>query len=93
MDGIKTIDDLIASKNLTKEELELFDDLIREAREREKHSSELSRLTRDNLERLSDGLNIIAERTAEIGKSMEQLLDHMETLYIRSMPDSKFHRE
>lgn len=93
MDGIKTVDDLLKAKGLTTEELKLFEDLIREARDREKKSVEMSQLTKENLRKLSDGFAVIAERTYEISKSMDKVLDEMETLYLRSMPESKFQHE
>ena len=93
MDGIRTVDDLIKAKNLTEKELEMFDDLIQEARERERKSAELSRQTRANLEKLSGDLTTIVERTSELGQSIKQLLDQMETLHLRSMPEGKFYRE
>ena len=93
MDDIKTVDDLLKAKGLTAEELKLFEDLIRETRDREKKSIEMGRLTRENLKKLSDGFTVIAERTFEISKSMDRVLDEMEALYLRSMPESKFHRE
>lgn len=73
--------------------MELFADLIREAREREIKSVELSRKTKDNLRRLSVGLDTIVERTTELSRAMDRLLDQMETLYIKSIPDAKFYRE
>lgn len=93
MSEIKTVDELIQAKNLTEEEMELFADLIREAREREIKSVELSRKTKDNLRRLSVGLDTIVERTTELSRAMDRLLDQMETLYIKSIPDAKFYRE
>jgi len=93
MDGIRTVDDLIKAKNLTEKELEMFDDLIQEARERERKSAELSKLTRANLEKLSGDLTTIVERTSELGRSIKQLLDQMESLHLRSMPEGKFYRE
>jgi methyl-accepting chemotaxis protein len=93
MNEIKTVDELIRAKNLTEEEMELFADLIKEARERERTSAELSRQTRANILKLSDGLNTIVEKTTYLSKAMEQLLDNMETLYIRSIPEAKFYRE
>jgi hypothetical protein len=93
MDEIKTVDELIHAKNLSREELDLFGDLIEEARLREKKSVELSRQTKANLLKLSAGLNAIVERTTDISKAMESLLDQMETLYIKSIPASRFHRD
>jgi len=93
MDGIRTVDDLIKAKNLTEKELEMFDNLIQEARERERKSAELSKQTRANLERLSGDLTTIVERTSELGRSIKQLLDQMESLHLRSMPEGKFYRE
>jgi|WetSurMetagenome_2_1015567.scaffolds.fasta_scaffold1375097_2 hypothetical protein len=93
MNNIKTVDELIREKSLTQEELELFGDLIEEARAREKKSVELARQTKDNLQRLSEGLGTIAERTIDLSRAMGELLDQMETLYIRSIPDEKFYRE
>ena len=93
MDEIKTVDDLIKAKNLTPQEMELLKDVIEEARERERKSVLLSQQTKENLKKLSDGLNIIAERTTDISRSLHSLLDQMETLYIKSIPDAKFYRE
>jgi hypothetical protein len=93
MDGIRTVDDLIKAKNLTEKELEMFDDLIREARERERKSNELSKQTRANLEKLSGDLTTIVEKTSQLGQSIKQLLDQMEALHLRSMPEGKFYRE
>jgi hypothetical protein len=93
MDEIKTVDDLLRTKNLTPEELELLDDVIQEARERERKGAILAEQTKANLIRLSEGFNTIVERTTDISRSIQSLLDQMETLYIKSMPDTKFYRE
>ncbi len=93
MNEIKTVDELIRAKNLTEEEMELFADMIEEARQREKMSAEIARQTKANLLRLEDGLNAIAEKTTDISNAMKTLLDQMEILYIKSMPDTKFYRE
>jgi hypothetical protein len=93
MDKIKTVDDLLKAKNLTREEWDLFKELIEETKDREKKIAQCSAETRENLKRLSEEINRTLEQAAILSKCVEQTLDEMETHYLRIMPDHKFYRE
>jgi predicted DNA-binding protein len=93
MDTIKTVDDLLRAKNLTREEWELFKELIEETKDREKKIAQCSVETKENLKRLSEEINRTLEQTAILSKTLERALDEMETNYLRTMPAHKFYRE
>jgi hypothetical protein len=93
MGTIKNVDDLLKAKNLTREEWELFRELIEETRDREKKIALCSAQTKENLKRLSEEINRTLEQTVILSKSLERTLDEMETNYLRTMPADKFYRE
>jgi hypothetical protein len=87
------IDDLIVSKNLTPEELELHGELIAECRRREHQIEKCAEGTRQSLQRLGGALRVISERTTELGRALTQLVEDAETLYLKSLPEEEFVRE
>ena len=93
MNDRETVDNLIRSKNLTPEELELHRDLIETCRERERQIEACAQETRRNLEKLSHSLTQISERTMSLSSALSRLLDEAETLYLRTLPEEKFYRE
>ncbi len=93
MGKIRTVDDLLKAKKLTREEWELFRDLIEETKDREKKIARCSAQTKENLKRLSIEIGRTLEQAAILSKSLEKTLDEMESHYLRTMPAHKFYRE
>jgi polyhydroxyalkanoate synthesis regulator phasin len=93
MGSIKVVDDLVKAKKLTREEREFFEDLIKETKDREERIEQCSRKTRENLKKFSLDVSIILEQTVILSKLLLQVLDELETHYLRSLPADKFYRE
>ncbi|MBA4417118.1 MAG: hypothetical protein C0392_04295 [Syntrophus sp. (in: bacteria)] len=93
MDNIKAVDDLIKAMKLTREEWELFKDLIEETKDRERKIAQCSRQTRENLKKLSEEITLIFEQTAILSKLLVQILDEMEMHYLSALPVDRFYRE
>jgi hypothetical protein len=93
MDGIKTIDDLIRAKNLTPDEMTQFKDLIDEFKERERRIEENISTTRANLSQLMSSIGMLGEKTSVLGKTLQSLLNEMNTVQLKMMPDENFYRE
>ncbi|MCX5815222.1 MAG: hypothetical protein NTX75_03125 [Proteobacteria bacterium] len=93
MDNKKAIDDFLKAKKLTREELELFKDIIQETKDREEQITQLSRQARESCVRLFAEINIFFEKTAILSRTLAQTLDEMETNYLRSLPADRFYRE
>ena len=89
----ESIDDLIRSKNLTAEELELHKELITECRERESRIEACTEQTRRSLEKVREELRVISERTTCLSYALTRLLDDAESLYLKSLPEEEFFRE
>ena len=93
MDKKKTVDSLLIAKKLTREEWELFKDLIQETKDREEQITRFSKQARDNYIRLIAEINIFFEKTAILSRILAQTLDEMESNYLRSLPADRFYRE
>jgi hypothetical protein len=93
MKEFQTVEELIRSKNLTDEELELHKDLIEECRAREERISEFSRIAQLNLEKLSQSLVTLRQRAVVLGDSLKILQERADNLYLRLLPEDIFYRE
>jgi hypothetical protein len=88
-----TVEELIRSKNLTDEELELHKDLIEECRMREERIEEFSKLAQMNLERLSQSLVTLRQRAVVLGDALKILQERADNLYLKLLPEDIFFRE
>jgi hypothetical protein len=93
MKEFRTVEELIRSKNLTDEELELHKDLIEECRVREERISEFSRIAQLNLEKLSQSLVTLRQRAVVLGDSLKILQERADNLYLRLLPEDIFYHE
>jgi broad-specificity NMP kinase len=93
MKEIKTVDELIRSKNLTVEELELHKELIEECRQREQRITEFSRTAQLNLDKLSQSLVALRQRAVVLGDALKVLQERADNLYLKLLPEDMFYRE
>ena len=90
---IKRVDELIGIKNLNPQELELHKELIEECKERETMIEEYSAHTQGSLQQLAQACETATERARVLAASIEKVLDEMETLCLKLLPDDEFFRE
>jgi cell division protein FtsB len=93
MKELKTVEELIHSKNLTAEELELHKELIEECRAREARIAEYSRIAQANLEKLSQSLTTLKQRAVVLGDALKVLQERADNLYLKLLPEEIFYRE
>lgn len=93
MKEFKTVEELIRSKNLTAEEMELHKDLIEECRVREERIKEFSRIAQMNLDSLSQSLLTLRQRAVVLGDALKVLQERADNLYLRLLPEDVFYRE
>lgn len=90
---IKRVNELISVKNLNPQELELHKDLIEECRERETMIEEYSARTQSSLQQLAQACETATERAKILAASIEKVLDEMETLCLKLLPEDQFYHE
>jgi len=90
---IKRVNELISVKNLNQQELELHKDLIEECRERETMIEEYSARTQSSLQQLAQACETATERAKILAASIEKVLDEMETLCLKLLPEDQFYHE
>jgi hypothetical protein len=93
MAHIKRIDELISMKNLSPRELELHKELVEECRERETMIEEYSARTQGSLQQLAQACETATERAKILAASIEKVLDEMESLCLKLLPDDQFYHE
>ncbi len=89
----KKVDDLISMKNLSAQELELHRELIDECREREAMIENFSARTQGSLQQLAQACETATERARVLAESIEKVLDEMESLCLKLLPDDEFYHE
>ena len=89
----KRVDELIDIKNLSPQELELHKELIEECREREAMIEEYSAHTQDSLQQLAHACETATERAKVLAASIEKVLDEMESLCLKLLPEDQFFHE
>lgn len=92
MSNYMTVDELLASKNLTREELELHRDLIEDRRKNETKITEYCATTRENIERMADILDDVSGKMVALSVALEAIIGEAEDISIRMIPEHKFHR-
>jgi hypothetical protein len=93
MEEIKTVDDLIRAKGLTREEQEKLKDVIEECRRREVQIRDASDSAKRNLESLSRSFGMIVDTISTVGRAVDELQEEVERLQLRMMPAEQFYRE
>lgn len=93
MKELKTVEELIRSKNLTTDELELHRELIEECRMREQRIAEYSKTAQLNLEKLSQSLVSLKQRAVVLGDALRILQERADNLYLKLLPEEIFYRE
>ncbi len=88
-----TVDELLASKQLTPEEWELHKDLIEDCKRNEALIAQHQAVTKQNMERMTNVLDKIAEKMLELSMTLERIIDNAEDASLRMMPEEKFYRE
>jgi hypothetical protein len=90
---IKRLDELINVKNLSPRELELHRELIEECRERETMIEEYSARTQGSLQQLAQACETATERARILAASIEKVLDEMESLCLKLLPEDEFYHD
>jgi len=93
MDNYMTVDELLASKNLTREEWELHRDLIEDCRRNEVRITECCAATRENIEKVADILDNISVNMVALSVALEAVIGEAEEVSLRMLPEHKFFRE
>ena len=93
MSDYKTVDELLAFKNLTQEEIELHKELIEECRLNEKKINEHCSCTKENIERMADILDDVSEKMVALSLALQDIVGVAEDTSLRMMPEDKFFRE
>ena len=89
----KTIDELLSLKKLTPQELELHRALIDECRERELMIVESAARTQGSLQQLADACEAATQRARALATAIEKVLDEMEDLCLKLLPDEQFYHD
>jgi phage regulator Rha-like protein len=90
---IKRVDELIDIKNLSQQEMEVHKELIEECREREAMIEEYSARTQGSLQQLAQACETATERAKVLAASIEKVLDEIESLCLKLLPDDQFFHE
>ncbi|MHB8111205.1 MAG: hypothetical protein ACYDHW_14375 [Syntrophorhabdaceae bacterium] len=88
-----TIDELLASKNLTEEEWERHKDLIEDCRKNEKMIAQSSEVARQSIERMGTVLDTISVRMLQLSVALGAIISEAENISLRLLPENKFYRE
>lgn len=93
MGSYMTVDELLASKNLTQEELELHGDLIDECKKNEVKITEYCASTRANIEKMADILDNVSVKMVALSVALEAIIGEAEDISLRMLPEHKFYRD
>jgi hypothetical protein len=88
-----TVDELLASKELTPEEWELHKDLIEDCRKNEAMIAQNQAVTKQYMERMIAVLDIISVKMVELSVSLEKIIGDAEVISLKMLPENKFYRE
>jgi hypothetical protein len=89
----RTIDALLRLKGLSPQELELHRALIDECRERETTIVESSAQAQCSLQQLAEACEAATQRARALAQAIEKVLDDMEDLCLRLLPDEQFYHD
>ncbi len=88
-----TVDELLASKELTPEEWELHKDLIEDCRKNEAMIAQNQAVTKQYMERMTAVLDMISVKMVELSVSLEKIIGDAEVISLKMLPENKFYRE
>jgi hypothetical protein len=89
----KRVDTLLRTKSLSPRELEFHKELIEECRARETMIEECAARAQGSLQQLAQACESATERARILVASIEKVLDEMENLCLRLLPEDKFFHE
>jgi hypothetical protein len=93
MNDIMTVDELLASKNLTREEWELHRELIEDCRKNEARINECCAETRENIQKVAGILDAISMKMVALSVALETIIGEAEDVSLRMLPEHTFYRE
>lgn len=88
-----TVDELLASKDLTPEEWEMHKDLIEDCRRNEALIARNQSVTKENIEKMTAVLDMISAKMVELSAALERIIGEAEIISLKMLPDDKFYRE
>lgn len=88
-----TVDELLASKELTQDEWELHRDLIEDCRRNEALITQSQAVTKQNVERMTAVLDMISTKMVELSVALGRIIGEAEDISLRMLPEDKFYRE
>ena len=89
----KSIDELLRLKGLSPQELELHRSLIDECKERETMIVESAARTQGSLQQLAEACEAATQRARTLAAAIEKVLDEMEDLCLKLLPDDQFYHD
>lgn len=89
----KSIDALLRLKGLSPQELELHRALIDECRERETMIVESAARAQGSLQQLAEACETATQRARALAQAIEKVLDEMEDLCLKLLPDEQFYHD
>ncbi len=93
MSYVKRIDTLLRMKNLNPQEFEFHKELIEESRDREAIIEECSARAQTSLQQLADTCEAATQRARVLAEAIEKVLDEMEDLCLKLLPDEQFYHD
>ena len=88
-----TVDELLASKELTPEEWELHKELIEDCRKNEAMIAQHQAVTKQNIEKMTSVLDMISVKMVELSVALERIIGEAEDVSLRMLPEHKFYRD
>ncbi len=88
-----TVDELLASRELTEEEWELHGDLIEDCRKNEAMIVQHQAVTKENIDKMTAVLDMISVKMVELSVALEKIIGDAEDISLRMLPENKFYRE
>jgi hypothetical protein len=89
----KNIDELLRLKGLSPQELELHRSLIDKCKERETMIMESAARTQGSLQQLAEACEAATQRARTLAAAIEKVLDEMEDLCLKLLPDDQFYHD
>jgi hypothetical protein len=93
MAGTKEIDTLLKLKDLTPQELELHKELIEESVSRDAIIRECALHAQSSLQQLAEACDAATRRARLLADAIEKILDEMENLCLKLLPDDVFYHD
>ncbi len=88
-----TVDELLASKDLTPEEWEMHRELIEDCRRNEALIAQNQSVTKENIEKMTAVLDMISVKMVELSVALEKIIGEAEIISLKMLPEDKFYRE